>query len=398
MDYSDLVEIWEHQLSFMDISVGYLASGVVILFLCLLLRRWFTRFVLQRILNFTETTETQWDDLILKALEKPITLVPIVLGLQMLSLMVSLSTEEIAINTQIATTAWFVVGFWILIRMMDVLAIPIESFFAKLTSDNDSIFAEDFTHLIVKISKTVVFIIGAISVLAVWDFNIIPFLSGLGVFGLAFAFGAQDVIKNVFGGLKILMDGTFKRGDWVDVGGNSGGVIQIGIASTKLRMKDQSVLTIPNSTVANANVINYSKREQRRIDMVLGLEYRSTKRQLQNVVNRIRDHLANHPEIADPKDYDNVSQMVHVTSFGASSIDITVSFFTKTGAFSEMRDVLNNLLMDFKGIVEQEKTDFAFPTQTIHIDSQPGSSKDFMDAPAGYQSQSNQPVGEEEKV
>ena len=108
----------------------------------------------------------------------------------------------------------------------------------------------------------------------------------------------------------------------------------------------------------------------RRIKMTIGVEYRTTAQQLENIVNRIRDYLINNPEIAQPADYP-VAQMVHLVNFGASSIDINIYTFTITTSWAEWRRIQHECMLEFKKIVESEGTGFAFPTQTLHIDSMP---------------------------
>ena len=121
------------------------------------------------------------------------------------------------------------------------------------------------------ITKTIrVFLLVIMALFAaenVFQANISAWLAGLGIAGLAVSLAAQDSIKNVFGSITILMDQPFAQGDFVKMASFSGTVEEVGFRSTRLRTPEGSIVTIPNSEVANASIENLARRPAiRRVD------------------------------------------------------------------------------------------------------------------------------------
>ena len=111
--------------------------------------------------------------------------------------------------------------------------------------------------------------------------------------------------------------------------------------------------------------------------MTIGVEYNSTANQLENIVDRIREHLQSNPAIAQPGT-DEVVQMVHLVNFGASSIDISIYYFTKTTNWVEWRRIVHENILEFKRIVEGEGAAFAFPSQSIYLETLPSDLKSMQ--------------------
>ena len=87
-------------------------------------------------------------------------------------------------------------------------------------------------------------------------------------------------IANIFGGIKILLDGQFRRGDWIQTPDIEGNVFEIGIATTKVREFDKAITSIPNKRMSESAIKNYSRMTNRRVKMTIGVEYSSTANQL----------------------------------------------------------------------------------------------------------------------
>ena len=102
--------------------------------------------------------------------------------------------------------------------------------------------------------------------------------------------------------------------------------------------------------------------------MTIGVEYRTTSVQMENIINRIRDYLANSPDIADPP---AVPQMVHLVEFGASSIDFSLYYFTKTKNWADWRRIRHENMIEFIRIIEDEGAGFAFPSQSVYLETTP---------------------------
>ena len=166
------------------------------------------------------------------------------------------------------------------------------------------------------------------AVLEVWGIKIGPVIAGLGLFGVAVALGAQDLFKNLISGIMILLEKRFHIGDVISVPGHTEGTVEhIGFRSTLIRKFDSTPITIPNYIFAEAPILNYTNRTNRRINWIIGLEYNSTLNQIKDLTNHIYNFLLNNPDFTVNNDY---KAFVRLDKFNDSSIDILIYCFTST--------------------------------------------------------------------
>lgn len=361
-------------MSFFGMSTLHILGGAVVLVMFIVLRKIFAKTVIVYLRRLTDKTDTDLDDKLLDALAEPLKLLPIMLGFFFISQWFAFPADIIAVLNSITRSLMAFSMFWAVYNLLTPFSAILEKVLAKMTIESETLFAEEFTGLIVKGLRIAIIGVGIIIILSQWGVNVVPLLGGLGIMGMAIGFGAQDSIANIFGGVKILLDGQFKRGDWIMTPDIEGTVIEIGIATTKVREFDKAVTSIPNKQLADATIKNYSKMTNRRIKMTLGLEYSSTANQLENVVDRIKEYLRDSPDIAQP-DEAPVVQMVHLVGFAGSSIDISLYYFTKTVKWAEWRSVIHRDMIAFKRIVESEGAAFAFPSQSLYLESTPSEPK-----------------------
>ena len=116
--------------------------------------------------------------------------------------------------------------------------------------------------------------------LELWGIKIGPIIAGLGLFGVAVALGAQDLFKNLISGILVLVERRFQVGDW--------NLLKVLLTTltppqTGVRRFDKSLATIPNFQFAENAVINNSQITNRRINWMIGLEYKTTSEQLKNI-------------------------------------------------------------------------------------------------------------------
>jgi MscS family membrane protein len=207
------------------------------------------------------------------------------------------------------------------------------------------------------------FMIGFAVILQSWGYNVTGFVASLGIGGLAFALAAKDTAANLFGSLVIFGDKPFEIGDWIKTDEVEGTVEDIGIRSTKVRTFAQALVHVPNATLANSAIINWSRMGKRRIKMNVGLTYETTEAQMRTIVEQIRSMLQGHEEI------DQSTLFIHFTDYSESSLDIFCYFFTKTTVWGEYLRVREDVNLKIKKIVEENGSAFAFPSRTVYLES-----------------------------
>jgi MscS family membrane protein len=196
-------------------------------------------------------------------------------------------------------------------------------------------------------------------------YDVKTILAGLGIGGLAFALAAQDTLANIFGAIVVAIDQPFKIGETVKIGQNVGGVEDIGLRSTRIRLVDKSLMVVPNKTVAAETIQNLSRYTKRRVEQVLGLTYDTTPAQMEAIVAEIRKLIEAEPEI------DRGSVHVYFRDLNASSLDIWIVYESNDPDFTRSMVLKQRLNLAFMRAVEAKGLAFAFPTQTIHVASTP---------------------------
>ena len=214
-------------------------------------------------------------------MEGPAKFFPIVLGFFVSTSYLSVEHGAIElINRSLIT----VLIFWTFHQIIGPLSVVIKSVGGLLS--------KDLINWIIKAIKVLIFILGLAAVLELWGIKIGPIIAGLGLFGVAVALGAQDLFKNLISGILVLVERRFQVGDWIYVEGVIEGTVEsIGFRSTVVRRFDKSLATIPNFQFAENAVINNTQTTNRRINWMIGLEYRTTSEQLKNIKSEIEDYI-----------------------------------------------------------------------------------------------------------
>lgn len=274
---------------------------------------------------------------------------------------------------------------WMIIGILDGYGIILISKIAQKSERKEVI------NLIIKIAYVMIFIIAFLMVLSNIGFDISTIIASLGIGGLAVALATKDIIANFFASVMLLFDNSFSQGDWIVCGDVEGTVVEIGLRKTTIRTFDNALVFVPNLTIINQNIKNWNRRKiGRQIKFSVGLNYITTTQQLKNCVNDIKQMLLNHDGIAKPNDnssnlgirpsrmvsiddlagYKN-TLLVYVDKFSDSSIDILVYCFSKTIVWAEFLAVKEDVMMKIMKIVEKNGANFAFPSQSIYIESLP---------------------------
>ena len=189
-------------------------------------------------------------------------------------------------------------------------------------------------------------------------------VASAGLIGLTISLAAQDMAKNFFSGVVILLDKPFSIGDWITVGDVEGEVVDINFRSTKVRAVDNSIYILTNSTVSSATINNATLRNKRLYRFTLGVTYDTTRPQLEKLMADLDAMLK-----ASPDTYEDTA-FVRMTGFGDSSINLMVSAYLRTadyGVFLRMQNDLNLNIMD---VMKADGVEFAFPSTTVYLEKE----------------------------
>ena len=216
-------------------------------------------------------------------------------------------------------------------------------------------------RFLANILKIVVIAFGIVMIISELGYNVNGLLTGLGVGGLAVSLAAQDAVGNLISGFIIIFDKPFKVGDLIESATVKGFVEEVTMRSTKIRTLDDSVITVPNSTLTKEAVTNISMMDKRRIKMTFGLVYSTSNETIEKIRNEIKTYIVQNKDILPEP------CRIHFREFGDSALNFEVVCYTETSDMDEYLKIENELNLAIKQIVESNDTDFAFPTQTVYV-------------------------------
>ncbi len=241
----------------------------------------------------------------------------------------------------------------VLIGGLIVLKIAISIFRKMINRSKLHGTAGNFLISLIKTALVILYVIILLSMLGVDTTSLVAIFS---VLTLAISLAVQDVISNLASGIMLVVTKPFEEGDFVDIGGSSGTVEQIRITCTKLKTGDNKVITIPNSTVTAANIINYSTKDTRRVDFTFSVAYGSDVEQVKSIILGV---IAKHELIlTDP------APMVRLTEHGASSLDFVTRVWVKSADYWTVNFDLKEQVL---AALEGAGISIPFPQMDVHV-------------------------------
>jgi MscS family membrane protein len=206
---------------------------------------------------------------------------------------------------------------------------------------------------------------GLLATLRHFGIDATPALAGLGVGGIAVALAAQKTLENVIAGASLIFDQAVRVGDALKMGEVQGTVEHIGLRSTRIRTLDRTMVSVPNSQIANVSLETLSARDKFWFHPVIGVSYETLPEQLRAVVDGIRRLLDEHPSV------ERNSVRVRFLRLGTFSLDIDVFAYVFASDWGHFLEIQEQLLFSVTSVVEAAGTQIALPSQmTYHVTDQ----------------------------
>lgn len=240
--------------------------------------------------SLLQRTSGSLDDILFKELHAPIYLTVAVGGLY-------LATLPLQLPMRIDTVLQSVILSVIVLIWSRAFIRTGNQFFAHMKESEKNY---EFAHIFENIWTFIVLIVAVFALLSVWEVDITPLLASAGVAGVVIGFAAKDAVANLFGGIALYFDDTYKVGDYIVLdSGESGTVVDIGIRSTTIITRDEVMITIPNSVLNSSRVINESNpKERKRISVPVSVAYGTDIDKFEDIVTDIakeEDMVLGHP-------------------------------------------------------------------------------------------------------
>ncbi len=343
-----------------DIKVVDIFIAIGIFIIIYITKAFLTKVILKNLRFLTRKTKSKIDDQFIDTLEPPLNFSIIILAFFLAETWLDLSAFKETISSIERTLITFVL-FWILYRAVDKFSY----IFIKFSTRFGKELGSDIENFAIKFLKVIVILIASMTIFDGWGINISAFVASLGLVGMAFALAAKDTAANLFGSLVIFSDKPFHKGDWILTPDVEGTIESIGIRSTRVRTFAQALVSVPNAVIANSAITNWSQMGKRRIKMRLGLTYSTSTTQMEKILSDLREMLKHHPDIHQ----DTI--MVHFDQFDDSSLSLFCYFFTATTVWAEYLSVREDVNLKIMKIVEDNGAGFAFPSQSVYVESMP---------------------------
>ena len=220
---------------------------------------------------------------------------------------------------------------------------------------------ETFVNFIVKILRSLIYIITAFIIVSELGYDLNGLLAGLGLSGVVVALAAQDAAKNIFGGIVILWDKPFKIGDWIETTKFEGTVEDITFRSTRIRTFENSIVTIPNSTITNDALINWSKMKKRRYKENFELELSTPLKKVCDIENEIIKMLEEHPRILN----DNI--IVRFDKVTENGYNLLVYVYTDALNLDDYLATSENINFKIMDILNKQRVELAYPSKSVYL-------------------------------
>ena len=343
--------------TFFEIKISNIFYSLIIFLVFLIFKKYLINFFSKKFSSLLKLNNKSEE--FTKNIHGPLNLLVIAIGIFLASTFLTENEKLSEFIYKINVSIFTIITFWFLSQIIKPL-------FSKVKTI-ENIFTRDLIEWITNFVKILVFILGFCAVLELWGIRVGPIIAGLGLLGVAVALGAQDLFKNLISGVLVLVEKRFKKGDVIIIEGIIEGTVEkIGFRSTAIRKFDKSLCFIPNNQFAEKALTNITKISNRRINWIIGLEYKSTTKQLKTICEDIESKIISRSNSFSVNEENPV--IVKIYEFSDSSINILVRCFTKTNDFNQLLEAKSLLAVDIKEIVEKRGGSFAFPSQSIYVE------------------------------
>jgi len=299
--------------------------------------------------KWAEKTATTLDDEIIKNIKKPIYFFVILIGtvyaLDQLSILKPYGLEV----TEIFTVAEILLAVFIVTRIINIL---MTWYAERLAKQRKIVIDNRILNVFKKFLQAIVFVLGFVLILHVFNVNLSGVVVGLGVGGIAIAFALQNILSDVFSAFSIYFDRPFEIGDYIVVGTNGGTVTKIGLKSTRVQLLEGEEMIISNHEITSGKIRNLQKMTRRRVEFIIRVSPNVQINILKQIPSILKETIEDCPEVQ--------FEMVHLREVGSFSYNFEVVYYINTGDYKEYLKIHDNVLYAISERFKKEGIDYGF--------------------------------------
>lgn len=330
------------------VPINEIIIAFLIIISTILINRFIITYIFKVLTKLVKKTTNYLDDNLVKAVESPLKFLILFYGIYLAFKLINLDGFNIVIiSTDKVIRLAIIIAVFYFIYNLTLENSVLYKRLHKNNTGNTIIFP--FISIIIRL----IIIVVGVSIIAK-EFGFTGFITGLGISGVAFALAAQDTFSNLFGGIVIVLDKPFAIGDWIQTSEVEGIVEEITFRSTKIRTFSMALATVPNSKLANTNIINWTQRDLRRIHFKFTIEHSTPIESIKESINKIEEMLKSH---------EKVEKKMIIVSFNELStygFSIFIYFYTKEFEFIEYEKLKQDINLKILAILREESVELMF--------------------------------------
>ncbi len=342
-----------------DRMFGFIAAKspflkALYVFLIFLGFAFFIRLVFVKVLQrLVKGTKTKIDDKIIETVKGPVLLTVIFAGLFESGRVLGMHARVAAYN-KLFMTVFSLFVFWAIFKIIIIVLYGLRERFSRSSL---KIFDNKVFPIFEKFLKFIIFVFFLFSFFDIWKINLAPLIASAGIAGLAVAFAAQETIANMFSGISLFLDKAYEIGDYIIIDEKyRGEIIDIGLRSTKLKTRDDVMIVVPNSILANSKILNESGihpklRVRIKVDVAYGTDLDKVEKLLLSLAKK-KDYIEKTPE---PR--------VRFRSFGDYGIGLEFLFWIKKPAYKGL--YTSYAIKDVYKLFNKNNIEIPYPTHVL---------------------------------
>ena len=243
----------------------------------------------------------------------------------------------------------------LIILVLGVLVIRIVMKLLQKTLEKSKL--EKAAHrLITSLAKAAMYILLGLILASTLGIDVTSIVALASVLTLALSLALQNMVSNIIGGFTILYTHPFHSGDYVEIAGQGGTVTEINMTYTVLTTPDGKLISIPNSAVVAAQIVNYSVSDVRRVEVTVSAAYTNP---IQKVLDALVEAGTTDKVLTDP------APMAVVTAYGESAIQYSLRVWVKNADYWDVFFAVNQRV---KQTFEEQDIAMTYPHLNVHLD------------------------------
>jgi len=329
------------------ISIGIIIAGTVLLSLAKM-------FLHHHLLALSKKTSNEIDDLLAELIHQIKFFVLFIVALFFSSFFLILSDKItniinkvfiIALLLQGAIWGTSVIKFWIERHRKQ-----------KMETDAASVTTFNALGFLLRIFLWTMILLLVLDNLGV---NITALVAGLGVGGIAIALAMQNILGDLFASLSIVLDKPFVIGDFIIIDNYLGSVEHVGLKTTRIRSLSGEQLVFSNNDLLKSRIRNFKRMYERRVVFSFGVVYQTPHEKLKIIPGLVREIIESNEQVRFDR--------AHFKDYGNFSLNFEIVYWVKNPDYTVYMDIRQQINLDIYRKFEEEKIEFAYPTQTLFI-------------------------------